>query len=118
MHVPLYFFVCEVQVNMKIIEKLSDKISCEISSAEQYAKCALEYKEDRPVLAEAMYKIANGKLEHMGLLHTQVVAIINEYKQSKGQPPEAMKTLYQILHRKHIEHAAAVKGMLALYKEM
>jgi hypothetical protein len=31
-----------------------------------------------------MYKIANGKLEHMGLLHTQVVAIINEYKQSKG----------------------------------
>jgi hypothetical protein len=28
-----------------------------------------------------------------------------------------MKTLYDILHRKHIEHAAAVKGMLALYKE-
>jgi len=34
MHVPLYFFVCEVQGNMKIIEKLSDKISCEISNAE------------------------------------------------------------------------------------
>ena len=103
---------------MKIIEKLSDKISCEISHAEEYAKCALEYKEDKPALAETFYKIASGKLEHMGLLHGQVVAIINEYKQAKGQPPEAMKTLYQILHRKHIEHAAAVKGMLALYKEM
>ena len=103
---------------MKIIEKLSDKIACEIEHAEEYAQCALEYKEERPVLAETLYKIANGKLEHMGLLHNQVAAIINQYKQANGQPPEAMKTLYQILHRKHIEHAAAVKGMLALYKEM
>jgi hypothetical protein len=52
----------------------------------------------------------------MGLLHTQVVAIIDEYKKNKGEPPEGMKTLYNILHRKHMEHAAAVKGMLALYK--
>ena len=29
-----------------------------------------------------------------------------------------MQMMYDILHRKHIEHAAAVKGMLALYKEM
>jgi len=53
----------------------------------------------------------------MGLLHTQIVAIIDAYKKEKGEPPEGMKLLYEILHRKHIEHAAAVKGMLALYKE-
>ena len=42
----------------------------------------------------------------------------DEYRKKNGEPPEAMKTLYEILHRKHIEHAAAVKGMLALYKEI
>lgn len=102
---------------MKIIEKLSDKIACEIESAEEYARCALQYKEERPQLAETFYRIANEKLAHMTLLHGQVVTIIDEYKKEKGEPPEAMKMLYEILHRRHIEHAATVKGMLALYKE-
>ena len=102
---------------MKIIEILSDKISDEIECAEDYIKCALTYKDDRPQLAETFYRIANEKIGHMGLLHAQVVAIIDEYRKAKGEPPEAMMTLYNILHRKHIEHAAAVKGMMALYKE-
>ena len=102
---------------MKIIEHLSDQIADEIEFAEEYAKCALVKKEDYPQLAETYYRIATEKLNHMGLLHTQAVAIIDAYKKEKGEPPEAMKLLYEILHRKHIEHAAAVKGMLALYKE-
>ena len=102
---------------MKIIEELSDKISDEIECAEQYAKCALLHKEERPQLAEVYYKIANEKIGHMGLLHAQVTSIIEEYRKKNGEPPEAMKTLYNILHRKHIEHVAAVKGMLSLYKE-
>ena len=102
---------------MKIIEKLSDKISKEIECAEEYVKCALYYKEERPTLAETFYRISNEKMNHMALLHAQVVAIIEEYRKKEGEPPEAMKILYEILHKKHIEHAAAVKGMLALYKE-
>lgn len=103
---------------MKIIEKLSDKIADELDDAEEYAKCALNYKEERPALAEVFYRIANEEITHMNLLHGQVVTIIDEYRKTKGEPPEAMKTLYEILHRKHIEHAAAVKGMLSLYKEI
>ena len=102
---------------MKIIEELSDKIACEIEKAEDYAKCALYYKDERPQLAETFYRIATEKLGHMNLLHGQVVSIIDEYRKKSGEPPATMKTLYEILHRKHIEHAAAVKGMLALYKE-
>ena len=102
---------------MKIIEHLSDQIADEIESAEDYAKCALSKKEDHPQLAETYYRIANEKLNHMSLLHAQVVSIIDAYKKESGEPPEHMKLLYEILHRKHIEHAAAVKGMLALYKE-
>ena len=102
---------------MKIIEELSDKIADEIDCAEKYAKCALYYKEERPSLAETYYKIATDKMMHMGLLHTQVMQIIDEYRKTKGDPPKEMQVLYDILHRKHIEHAAAVKGMLSLYKE-
>ncbi len=103
---------------MKIIEQLSDQISNEIACAEKYARCALEKKEDYPQLSEVYYKIAGEKMGHMTLLHNQVAAIIDEYKKTKGEVPEAMKILYDILHKKHIEQAAAVKGMLALYKDM
>ena len=103
---------------MKIIEKLSEKIEKEIDCAEDYAKCALTYKTARPTLAEVFYQIATEKMNHMLLLHNQVKAIIEEYNKSGKETPETMQTLYDILHRKHIEHAAAVKGMLALYKEL
>ena len=102
---------------MKIIEKLSDKIEKEMDCAEDYVKCALYYKDERKPLADVFYRIADEKMGHVNLLHTQVVAIIDEYRKQHGEPPEAMKTLYDILHRKHIEHATAIKGMLALYKE-
>lgn len=102
---------------MKIIEKLCDMIEDELDDAEKYARCALEKKDEYPQLAETFYKIANEEMVHMGLLHTHVVNLISDYRKTKGEPPEAMKTVYDILHRKHIEHAATVKGMLALYKE-
>ena len=101
---------------MKIIEKLSDKIEHEIDCAEEYIKCALEYKETYPQVGETFYRIANEKLNHMNLLHDQVVVIINAYRKEKGEPPEGMKMLYDILHRKHINHVTAVKGMISLYK--
>ena len=103
---------------MKIIEKISDRIAQEIECAEEYATCALKYKEERPQLAEVYFRIANEKIGHINLLHGQVVAIIDEYKKQHGEPSEAMKMLYDILHSKHIEQMAAVKGILALYKEL
>lgn len=101
---------------MKIIEKLSDKIAEEVDYAENYIKCALEYKETYPQVADTFYRIANEKLTHMSLLHDQVVNIINSYRKEKGEPPEAMQMLYDILHKKHIDHVTAVKGMISLYK--
>ena len=102
---------------MKIIEELCDKIEEQLNMAEKYVMCALTYKEEYPQLAETYYRIAVEQLSHMNLLHTQVVSIIEEYKKSKGEPPQAMTTLYNILHRRYIAHATSVKGMLALYKE-
>lgn len=101
---------------MKIIQSLSEMIEEEVRDAEKYATCALRHKEDNPSLADAFYKLANDELGHAMALHTQVVAIINNYKKEHGDPPEVMAKLYEILHERSIKNMATVKGMLSLYK--
>ena len=103
---------------MKKIEDLSKKIENEITMANDYMKCAIDIKEADPVTAETYYKIAFNKMNDMNALHDRVAAIIEEYRKEHGDPPESMRTLYNILHKKHIENAASVKGMMELYKEM
>ena len=90
----------------------------ELDSAECYAKAALMKKEEFPQVAQAYFQIANERMSDMGNLHKQVAAIIEDYHKTKGEPPEGMKMIYEILHRKHIQHAATVKGLLSLYKDM
>ena len=102
---------------MKEIQKISDRIEKEIDNAECYAMDALEQKDVKSGLAEISYKLANERLADIGLLHTQVATMIEDYRKEKGEPPEGMKILYDILHKKHISKVAAIKGMLALYKE-
>lgn len=101
---------------MRIIEKLSNMIEEEIEDAGKYARCALENKETNFPVAEMFYKLSNEELGHMNALHGQVVALIEDYKKKNGEPPEGMQMLYNVLHKKHMENAAAVKGMLVLYK--
>ena len=104
-------------MRMKDIEIVSDSIECKLDKAEDDIKNALMFKEKRGSLADVYYRMANEDMEHVNMLHTQVIAIINEYKQSGKTIPEGMQTLYDILHRKHIEHAAIIKSMITLYKE-
>lgn len=102
---------------MIIIQKLSDMIEEEMNDAEKYARCALEWKEERPALAEAFFKLANDEMGHATILHDQVANVIADYRKKEGDPPEVMLKLYDILHKKHIDRAASVKGMISLYKE-
>lgn len=101
---------------MKIIEDLSNMIEEEIEDAGKYARCALKHKETNQTLAEMFFKLANEEMGHMNVLHSQVVSIIEDYRKKNGDPPPDMLRLYDILHKKHIENAASVKGMLSLYK--
>ena len=102
---------------MKIIQQLSDYIDEEISDAIKYAKMALECQDEYPALAEAVSKISDDEIKHMTILHQQVTAIIADYRKKNGEPPEAMKMLYDVLHRKQIEHAAEAKAYQSMYKD-
>ena len=101
---------------MKLIEKLSEMIEEEIGDAEKYIRCAMNYKESRPLLAEAFSKLSSEELHHMEILHEQVVKIIDEYRKQHGEPPADMLAVYNYLHKKQIERTAEVKNLQLIYK--
>ncbi len=101
---------------MKIVQKLSDMIEDELEGACDYGKAAVKYKEENPVLAKTFYDIATQELQHVTMLHEQVVKIIEEYRKKEGEPPAAMMAVYNYLHEKQIEKANKAKGYLATYR--
>ena len=102
---------------MRIIQMLSGMIEDEIGDSEKYAKKALEFKATNRKLADVFYNLSLEEYKHMGMLHSEVVKVIDEYRKTKGDPPPAMMTLYDILHEKHIADAATVKVLQNMYQE-
>ena len=102
---------------MRLIEKLSDQITEELNDAEKYAKCALVYRTDRPELARTYYQLSEQELQHMEMLHRQVVALIEEYRRNNGDPPAEMQARYDWLHEKQIEHAAEIRILQASFNK-
>lgn len=98
---------------MKLIQELSDMIEEEISDAHKYAKCSLSQKESDPELAKTFAQLSSEELGHADKLHTQVVRLIKEYRESHGDPPEHMLFIYNYLHDRHIQKVAEIKAMLA-----
>lgn len=101
---------------MRIIERLSEMIDEEIEDAMKYAKCALELKNENPALADMFIKLSEEEMKHMMTLHLHVVNIIEDYRKKNGEPPEAMMTVYNILHKRHIDKATEAKATISLYK--
>jgi len=102
---------------MRIIETLSDKIEEELCDAKDYAMLALEQREERPQLAQAFYDLSTDELRHMGILHTEVVKLIEDYRRANGEPPADMLARYEYLHGRHIKKAAEVKSLQAMFRE-
>ena len=101
---------------MKIIKRISDMIADELEGAEEYAKCAIKYKDDHPTLAKTFYDISTDEMRHVSLLHDEIVKLIETYRKEHGDPPAAMLAVYDYLHEKQIEEANEVRGYQAQYR--
>lgn len=101
---------------MKVIQIISEKIEEEIMDAKSYMKMAIKYKEEYPDLSRTLQTIASQEIDHMNMLHDEVVSLIKRYRAEKGEPPQTMLAVYEYLHERQIEHYGEVKALMDMYK--
>ena len=92
-------------------------IGSEIAASRKYILQAVKNRDENRQLADVFYQLSTEEMNHMQMLHKEVVKIIEEYRKEKGEPPKEMLAVYDYLHEKHIEKAAEVKAMQAFYQE-
>lgn len=100
---------------MKIIKKLVEQIEDEACSAEEYAKLAVQYKDEDKALADNWAKMAEVELQHVDLLHAQVMRIIKAWQAKGNETPKDMEIIWSWEHSKQIDHVARVRTMLNMY---
>lgn len=103
---------------MQIIKDLASYIDEEIGDAQKYVKKALCVKDDMPQLAQVFYQLSVEEMDHMNRLHTEVVRIINKYRDEGKVIPGGMEMAYKLLHERSIDWAKEVKIMQGMFREM
>ena len=102
---------------MKEIKDTSKDIECALDKAEHYAKQAILLKSKFPSLSQRYLAASNMMMDIMNGLHSDIVTIINDYRKTNGEPPAPMMAMYDYMHERFIEKAAAVKNLQELYKQ-
>ena len=101
---------------MKLIADIVKDIREELEGAEHYAKLATEFKDDNHALADTYATMASQELNHVDMLHVQVVKIIQHYREEHGAPPEAMMAVWNWEHEDMVDKTARIKVLLDMYK--
>ena len=101
---------------MQLIKKLEEKIEDEIHDIKCYSKMAAELKAEHPNLAQVLYNISVQEDAHQAAIHGEVVKLIEDYRRKHGDPPPAMKAVYEYVHERHIEKLAEARRYQDLYK--
>ena len=77
---------------------------------------AAELKAEHPNLAQVLYNISVQEDAHQAAIHGEVVKLIEDYRRKHGDPPPAMKAVYEYVHERHIEKLAEARRYQDLYK--
>lgn len=101
---------------MKKIQDIVKDIKGELHGAKHYAELANKYKDDDDSMSEMYAGISNQELGHVNTMHAQVVRIINDYRRKNGDPPAAMKAIWDWEHQQMVEEVAEVKRLLEIVR--
>ncbi len=102
---------------MKIIKCLCEDMEYTLDAAEDDIKKAIMYKEEYPVAAKSFYTKSVMLMDSIKPQHDAVVALIADYRKEKGEPPEGMMAVYNYMHERHINKAAAIKALQDMYSK-
>lgn len=106
----------------KIIDTLKDLIEDELEGAEEYAELALEYKMDKPDLAQEFCRKAEDELKHAMSWHEWVVKDIEKKKAdmaTRGETvPPIMLARWEVAHESFIEELNEIKRDIVIFKGM
>ena len=100
---------------MIIIKCLSEDIEKTMDLAEENIKQAIMYKNDYPIAAKSFYVKSVTLMDSIKPQHEAVVGLIEEHKKLKGEPPAPMMAIYNYMHERHINKAAAIKNLQEMY---
>lgn len=100
---------------MKVIKCLSEDIEATMDMAENNIKKAIMYKNDFPIAAKSFYTKSVTLMDSLKGQHDAVVALIENYRKEAGEPPAPMMAIYNYMHERHINKAAAIKNLQDMY---
>ena len=102
---------------MKIIKCLCEDIEATLDAAEHDIKEAMMYKEEYPVASKAFYAKSLALMDTIKLQHVAVVALIEGVRKEKGEPPAPMMAIYDYMHERQINKAAAIRALQEMYSK-
>lgn len=102
---------------MKIMKLIEEHIGDEIHDMKEYAKLAVEYKDECPELAELFYNLSGEEKHHADLLHDKAVSEIEKYRKEHGEPPKEMLAVYNYIHGEHIKKMEKAERYRAMYRK-
>lgn len=102
---------------MKIIKCLCEDIEATLDAAEHDIKEATMYKEEYPVASKAFYAKSLALMDTIKLQHDAVVALIEGVRKEKGEPPAPMMAIYDYMHERQINKAAAIRALQEMYSK-
>ena len=77
----------------------------------------MRYKDEYPAQARTLDALSRQEMDHMAMLHKDVVTLIEEYRRDRGEPPAEMLARYNWLHERHIKAAAEVRVLQVMFRE-
>lgn len=99
---------------MKEIKELAHQIRDELDVAEEYAKCAVKLKDERPSESSTYAEMARQELGHADTLHKMAARAIEKARESGAAVPAGMETVWEWEHDNMIDRTARIRAMLGM----
>lgn len=99
---------------MRKIKELVERIDDELTSAEEYAECYIDYKANNNTqMATRFYDMANDELNHAITIHDVAMKEIEKVNAVFNAPPE-MREKWDKSHSDYIARNSRIKSMLGM----